>query len=190
MSNLKLLASPWWVNLFVLVPFGVYFWWRGKLDLSRSVLACAAIFGIAFGYTEAASVVYLRGYIGILPSEVFRPLAQNPQMFGDIFPRQLAVIDGVREFAAIIMLASLSVLAAGKRYSRLAIFFWIFAFWDIFYYVGLKVLIDWPQSLTTQDVLFLIPVPWYSQVWWPVFISLLLITAVIAGSKKRGKADE
>ena len=35
-----------------------------------------------------------------------------------------------------------------------------FGAWDITFYVVLKVLLDWPASLFTWDILFLIPVPW------------------------------
>jgi hypothetical protein len=34
-----------------------------------------------------------------------------------------------------------------------------FAFWDIFYYVGLWLMIRWSPSLLTEDVLFPIPTP-------------------------------
>jgi hypothetical protein len=47
--------------------------------------------------------------------------------------------------------------------------------WDVFYYVVLKVLLGWPESLATWDVLFLIPVPWIGPVWAPVVVSVALI---------------
>ena len=39
-----------------------------------------------------------------------------------------------------------------------------FGIWDIFYYVFLKIIYDWPKSLFDWDILFLIPLPW----WGPV----------------------
>ena len=51
----------------------------------------------------------------------------------------------------------------------------IFAVWDIFYYVWLKVLLDWPASIMDWDILFLIPVTWASPVLCPVLISITLI---------------
>jgi len=47
--------------------------------------------------------------------------------------------------------------------------------WDIFYYVGLKALLDWPGSLSAPDLLFLIPRPWYAPVWMPLLASVGLI---------------
>jgi bacteriorhodopsin len=50
-----------------------------------------------------------------------------------------------------------------------------FGVWDIFYYVWLKVMLDWPASLNDWDILFLIPLPWIGPVIAPVLISLLMI---------------
>jgi hypothetical protein len=47
--------------------------------------------------------------------------------------------------------------------------------WDIFYYVFLKLLIGWPESILTWDILFLIPVTWTGPVLTPVLVSLLMI---------------
>ncbi len=60
----------------------------------------------------------------------------------------------------------------------------MFAFWDIFYYIGLWGAIRWPPSLFTPDILFLIPVPWLSQVWFPVLASVFSACAVVLGRKK------
>ena len=55
----------------------------------------------------------------------------------------------------------------------------IFAVWDIFYYVWLKVILDWPASIMDWDILFLIPVTWASPVLYPVLISITLIVFAI-----------
>jgi len=75
---------------------------------------------------------------------------------------------------------------AGTTWPERGIFFlWTFAFWDLFYYVSLYVLIKWPPSLKTIDVLFLIPVPWIAPVWFPAGVSALTIL-VIAGLRVFG----
>jgi len=51
----------------------------------------------------------------------------------------------------------------------------IFAIWDIFYYVWLKVLIDWPASIMDWDILFLIPGTWAGPVLAPVLISIAML---------------
>lgn len=173
MENVRLLATPWWVNLVLLVPIGSYVAWRTKsLQLSPRQLAYAAIFGIAFGINEAVAVIYLRAAFGLLantatPAHV---LARLPGFF--------VMTEISREAATIIMLIAASMLAARSFRERWALFLWMFAFWDIFYYVGLWLIIRWPPSLLAQDVLFLIPTPWIAQVWFPVLVSLLAIGAV------------
>jgi hypothetical protein len=68
---------------------------------------------------------------------------------------------------------------------RWALFLWMFAFWDISYYAGLWLIIRWPPSLFTQDVLFLIPTPWMAPVWFPILVSLLAIAAVLLANRQQ-----
>src|SRR5207253_301038 len=49
--------------------------------------------------------------------------------------------------------------------------------WDVSFYAFLKLLIHWPTSLLSWDVLFLIPVPWVAPVLAPVLVSLSMIGA-------------
>jgi hypothetical protein len=178
MEQVQLLATPWWVNLALLVPIGSYVAWRTKiLQLSPRQLVYAAIFAIAFGINEAIVVVYLRGSIGLLANTATAAevLARLPRFF--------VVAEVLREAATIIMLVAVSMLAARAFRERWALFLWMFAFWDIFYYVGLWLIIGWPPSFLEQDVLFLIPIPWVAQVWFPVLVSLLAIGAVVLATK-------
>jgi hypothetical protein len=41
----------------------------------------------------------------------------------------------------------------------------------------LKVLIDWPASLLTWDILFLLPVPWVAPVLAPAAVALTMVVA-------------
>ncbi|MDR3559612.1 MAG: hypothetical protein P4L58_04385, partial [Candidatus Pacebacteria bacterium] len=99
--------------------------------------------------------------------------------------KNFLAIEAVRNAATIVMLICVALLAEKNRRERWAVFLWTFAFWDLFYYFGLYLLIGWPKSLTTPDVLFLIPSPWYSQVWFPLLVSGLTVLAVLAGRRKR-----
>jgi len=45
------------------------------------------------------------------------------------------------------------------------------------FYAGLKLLLGWPASLLTWDILFLIPVPWVGPVIAPVLVSVAMIAA-------------
>jgi hypothetical protein len=94
------------------------------------------------------------------------------------FPQSLLTIEIYREAATIIMLAAVALLAASRASGRWAAFLWVFALWDITYYAGLWATVRWPASLTDLDVLFLIPVPWIAQVWFPLLVSALTILAI------------
>jgi len=83
----------------------------------------------------------------------------------------------VREAATLVMLAAVALCAAGDRRRWLPAFAVAFGTWDLFYYVFLKLLIGWPASLLTWDVLFLIPVPWAAPVLAPT-----LVAVSVAGS--------
>ncbi|MBN1979678.1 MAG: hypothetical protein JW918_19965 [Anaerolineae bacterium] len=51
--------------------------------------------------------------------------------------------------------------------------------WESFYYVFLKLLIDWPASLLGWDLLFLIPLPWRGPVLAPALIAVLICVAAV-----------
>jgi hypothetical protein len=81
----------------------------------------------------------------------------------------------LREAATVIMLLAIGILTGKTVAQKFAFFIYCFAIWDIFYYVFLKVLLDWPESLFTWDILFLIPVPWVGPVIAPCIVSLTMI---------------
>ena len=107
-------------------------------------------------------------------SEFYR----QPQAIGE-FPQSLITLEVLREAATILVLLSVAVLSSAKRRSRAAIFLWTFAIWDIVYYAGLWATVRWPPTLRERDVLFLIPVPWFAPVWFPLLVSALALLAVL-----------
>jgi hypothetical protein len=130
-----------------------------------------AIFGIAMAHLEGVVVVYLRKALGMLDSESNKESLEN-------FPRRYLKIEMTREAATIIMLVVIAYLTGETWVERGVFFLWTFAFWDLFYYLSLYILIKWPPSLKTIDVLFLIPKPWIAPVWFPVGVSSLTILII------------
>lgn len=134
-------------------------------DSLRNRIFWLVAFSIAMGFLEAAVVIYLR--------ELYYPK-------GFAFPLTLmsdtnAIVELLREAATIIMLLGLGMLAGRTYNERFAFFISSFAIWDIFYYVFLKLFLDWPESFFTWDILFLIPVPWVGPVLDPIIISFTMI---------------
>lgn len=130
-----------------------------------------AIFGIAMAHLEGVVVVYLRKALGMLDSESNKESLEK-------FPRHYLKIEMTREAATIIMLVVIAYLTGETWVERGVFFLWTFAFWDLFYYLSLYILIKWPPSLKTIDVLFLIPKPWIAPVWFPVGVSSLTILII------------
>ena len=73
------------------------------------------------------------------------------------------------------MLAAVGMIAGKSRWQRFSYFMIAFGIWDIFYYVWLKVILNWPASLLDWDILFLIPLPWIGPVVAPVLVSIVMI---------------
>jgi len=134
-------------------------------------LSLLAIFGIAMAHLEGVVVVYLRKALGMLDSE------SNRESIEKIAPSYLK-IEMTREAATIIMLVVITYLAGTAWPERGIFFLWTFAFWDLFYYLSLYILIKWPPTLKTIDVLFLIPKPWIAPVWFPIGVSSLTIVVI------------
>jgi hypothetical protein len=124
-----------------------------------------AVFAIAMGFLEAIVVVYLR--------EIYYPEGFDFPL--RLLPPQMLKIEWIREIATIVMLVGVGILTGKNNIQRLFYSLFAFGVWDIFYYVALKVLVGWPESLLTWDLLFLIPVSWLGPVLAPVINSMTMI---------------
>ncbi len=116
-------------------------------------------------YIESAVVVYLRALY-------------HPEGF--LFPLKplndaKIIVEVFREAATLVLLVAVAALAGKKLRERFAYFMIAFGIWDIFYYVWLKVILDWPSSLFEWDVLFLIPMTWIGPVIAPLSIAMLMV---------------
>ena len=156
-----------------------------SFPLRRTLLALF-IFGTAFGYLEAAVVSYLRLLHeptrqrfrpGRSPAELF-PLTTLDQLQQSGADQQRTLVAEIgREMATIIMLATVALAVARNAGQWAAAIAIAFGTWDITFYVFLKVLLDWPASLLTWDILFLVPVPWAGPVLAPVLVSIAMAAA-------------
>jgi hypothetical protein len=129
------------------------------------IFVWVTIFAIAMGFLETSVVVYLRALF--YPNGFTFPLV--------MMSKTLAVTEMLREAATIVMLAGVGILAGKQAVSQFAWFMYAFAVWDILYYVFLKLLLNWPASLMTWDILFLIPANWVGPVITPVIVSFTMI---------------
>jgi len=124
-------------------------------------------FGLAFGYVEAAVVVYLRELY--YPGGFAFPLAR--------LPARMLAVEMVREFATLVMLWAVSWTAGTGGRERFGAFCFLFGTWDLGYYLVLWGVLRWPESLFTWDVLFLLPGIWAGPVLSAVLVAVSLIVA-------------
>ncbi len=128
------------------------------------------VFAVAFGWIEGAVVVYLR--------EIYQPAASYSQSFEFplvSLPAHLVSVEVVREGCTLLLLGAVAWIAGRRLADRIGAFLFAFGVWDLVYYGVLKLVLGWPGSLTTWDILFLIPVPWVAPVWAPATVASVLV---------------
>lgn len=158
----------------------------------RAVLALA-IFGVSFGYVEAAIVVYLR--------HIYEPIRQQMHPGkppGELFPlittdqlkskgpehERLLLIELGREIATLVMLGGAALAVASNTRQWLAGFSIAFGIWDLTFYAFLKIFLDWPASLLTWDILFLVPLPWVGPVLSPCIVAASMVVGGVVLLKR------
>lgn len=135
----------------------------------------ATLFFMAMAFLESAVVVYLRALY--YPDGFHFPLRP---MTGVV-----VITEIWREVGTMIMLWTVGAMMVRSALDRFAWFCYGFGVWDLFYYIWLKVLLDWPANWSEPDLLFLLPVPWVGPVWAPSMVSLGLIALAIIILGKR-----
>jgi hypothetical protein len=132
------------------------------------------IFSIAFAWVESSIVVYLRkiyfdGGFGF-------PLLIKWEDGKHIID-PLVRIEFGREIATIIILIAVGWITGRNRFQKFCFFMIAFGIWDIFYYIWLYVMVSWPESLMTWDLLFYVPLPWVGPVITPLSIASAMVAA-------------
>src|SRR5260370_10679543 len=153
------------------------------------------VLGIYFGYLEAGVVVYLRAIYDPIrqrihperrPNDLFPLITQDQLLAAGPENERRLIIELGREVATIAMLAAFGLVMGRNFNERMAAFAIAFGLWDISFYVFLKMMIHWPESLNTWDILFLIPLPWIGPVLAPVLVSAALIVCGLISLSRGG----
>lgn len=151
------------------------------MQKNTKIILWVFLFAVSMGFFEASVVVYLR--------EIYYPT-------GFSFPLQsieydIAVTEILREAFSLLMIISVAIIAGKTSLQRFGFFLIIFAVWDIVYYIVLKLILNWPESILTYDVLFLIPVTWTGPVIAPIINSAMMLVLgylIVLAAYRRGKA--
>ena len=152
----------------------------------RTRYGSLVVLALVFGWIEASVVVYLREIS-------FREGALHATTYLQSLPITLASLPGrfvelemAREACTLVLLAAVGWLAGRRPADRIGAFVAAFGIWDLTYYAILRLVSGWPESISTWDILFLIPSPWVAPVWAPVTVATLF---VLAGSYLFWTAD-
>jgi hypothetical protein len=135
------------------------------------------LFAIAFGVEEAIIVLYLRSFA---PSGT----AHAAAIVAPFMPPGDYALEMTRELSTIAILVAIAWLAASNASERVRAFLFAFGTWDIVYYIALWLLSGYP-TITSYDVLFLVPVPWVAPVWAPMAFAAALVLIGIFGIAER-----
>jgi hypothetical protein len=119
------------------------------------------VYALAMALVEAACVVTLKRLY--FPEGWHFP-------FHDI-PAEGLKLEQAREIATLVMIAAVAALGRPPWREALGRALWIFGLWDLGYYASLAILTGFPSSLTTPDVVFLVPHAWVLPVWVPMALS-------------------
>jgi hypothetical protein len=148
-----------------------------------SRITVVSVYALAMGYLEAVVVYYIRYSLGDVHATVL--------VTSSIALRFPWGIEMTREVATLVMLATVALLAGRDWRERTAALLWAFGIWDATYYLGLEILAQWPSSIVTQDVYFLLPIPWGGPVWVPLLADALmavLASWLVFGRRGAGRA--
>ena len=144
-----------------------------------------ALFGAAFGYTEAVVVVYLRRLLGEGTGLVYRQIFTAKHLAftsagiaADMARHGAWTVERSREIATLLLLLGAAMAAGRTRRERGAVFLFTFAVWDEAYYLFLGLWTGFPHSLMQTDIYFLVPFAWYGPVWFPVLVVMPLMIAL------------
>lgn len=135
------------------------------------------LFALAFGLIEASAVLYLREvYVrdASLSGSGYLP---NLQATLVSLPSRLVALEMAREACTLVVLAAVAWLAGRRPADRIGAFLISFGVWDLVYYAVLRLVSGWPGSISTWDILFLIPYPWVAPVWAPVAVATFFVLA-------------
>jgi len=135
------------------------------------LLSWLAVLALAFGYIEGAVAHYLRMHL-------------YPDGFDDsislVIDAHTLAVEAGREICTLVLMIAVAALSSGPFIRRLASFTYLFAIWDLSYYAALWLFEGWPSSPYDWDLLFLVPVPWFSPVLAPMTVSAIGILGAVS----------
>jgi hypothetical protein len=145
------------------------------------VLPWMTLYAVAMGLLESAVVIDLRALY--YPTGFSFPIVP--------IGRTIAITELFREVATMVMLLAPGAMVTRRALERFAWFIYCFGVWDLFYYVFLKVVLDWPATWLEWDLLFLLPMPWVGPVLAPCIVAVGMVVfgvSILEGRRRNAQA--
>jgi hypothetical protein len=149
---------------------------------ARARWGVVVAFAVAMAWMEAATVFYIRTLVNRIEPYQPEPLP----LYG-----ALGKVELWREASTLVLLAVVGWLAGRTWRDRAGYAALAFGVWDVFYYVFLRLICGWPNTLLDWDILFLLPLPWWGPVIAPVSVALLMVvwSTLVTQAGDRAVAD-
>jgi len=148
--------------------------------VTLSVCACA------IAYVDSIVDIYLRKMLPL--SEWQSHVKDIPSLVSFLSGHGVFWTEQTRQIAIFVLLVSVALLAGSSVRQKFGFFLWGLSIFELFHYISMYLLIKWPKSLGTWDVIALFPQPWVAPVYVPVIISLAMIMCAVFLMKEEGKA--
>lgn len=127
------------------------------------------ILAAAFGIIEGSVAIYLRPVFNQADFNFEIKILQPEKMNGT--QKKILATEVWREFFTLILIGAAAAIAADSIIRWAGYYVFIFSIWDLFYYLWIFMRVNWPTSLFSWDILFLIPKMWLAPVIVPILIS-------------------
>jgi hypothetical protein len=136
-----------------------------------SVCACA------IAYVDSIVDIYLRKMLPL--SEWQSHVKDIPSLVSFLSGHGVFWTEQTRQISFFVLLIAIALLSGSSTRQKLGFFLWGLSVSELFHYISMYLLIKWPRSLGTWDVIALFPQPWVAPVYVPVIISLAMIMCAI-----------
>lgn len=148
---------------------------------ARARWCIVVAFAVAMAWMEAATVFYIRALVDRTEPYQREPLPLHGA---------LGNVELWREAATLLLIAAVGWLAGRTWRQRAGYAALAFGIWDVLYYVFLRQISGWPNTLLDWDILFLLPLPWWGPVVAPASIAVLMIVWGTVVTQVSGRAAD
>ncbi len=122
---------------------------------------------VAVGYADALATFYVRGML-----QVSQEGGGFARAVVEAMPERIVGLEQTRQAATVLLLISVGFVAGRNAAQQVGTVLFALGGWEIFRYVAIRTITDWPTALGDADAVIFLPQPVYVPVWMPIVIAL------------------